>query len=45
MSELLPGAPAPAFILPDQSGAPVALADFTGRKVLLFFYPRAATPG
>ena len=45
MSELQPGADAPSFTLLDQAGSPVALADFTGRKVLLFFYPKADTPG
>jgi peroxiredoxin Q/BCP len=45
MAELQPGASAPAFILPDQSGAPVSLSDFRGRKVLLFFYPKADTGG
>ena len=45
MAELQPGADAPAFTLPDQSGSPVSLSDFTGRKVLLFFYPKADTGG
>ncbi len=45
MPELQPGAAAPAFTLPDQSGEPVSLADFTGRKVLVFFYPKADTSG
>lgn len=45
MPELLPGSDAPSFTLLDQSGSPVSLSDFTGRKVLLYFYPRAATPG
>ena len=45
MPELQPGADAPAFTLPDQSGQPVSLADFKGRKVLVFFYPKADTPG
>jgi thioredoxin-dependent peroxiredoxin len=45
MPELQPGADAPAFTLPDQSGSPVSLSDFAGRKVLLFFYPKADTPG
>ena len=45
MAELQPGADAPAFTLPDQSGSPVSLADFKGRKVLLFFYPKALTGG
>jgi thioredoxin-dependent peroxiredoxin len=36
---------APAFSLPDQHGATVALAGFRGRHVLVYFYPRADTPG
>jgi peroxiredoxin Q/BCP len=42
---LQPGDDAPAFTLPDQSGSPVSLGDFTGRKVMVFFYPKADTPG
>ena len=45
MAELQPGADAPAFTLLDQSGAPVSLSDFRGRKVLVFFYPKADTGG
>lgn len=37
--------PAPDFQLPDQNGRPVKLADFAGRRLLLFFYPKDATPG
>ena len=33
------------FTLPDQDGAPVTLSDFLGKPVVLFFYPRADTPG
>ena len=40
-----PGAEAPAFTLPDQDGNPVQLSDFRGRWVVLYFYPRADTPG
>jgi thioredoxin-dependent peroxiredoxin len=40
-----PGEKAPTFTLLDQRGAEVELSDFTGRKVLLFFYPKADTPG
>lgn len=40
-----PGQSAPAFTLPDQDGAEVSLADFTGRTVVLYFYPKASTPG
>ena len=45
MSKLNPGSPAPDFTLADQSGASVSLGDFAGRKVLVFFYPKADTPG
>ncbi|HUC15957.1 MAG TPA: thioredoxin-dependent thiol peroxidase [Acidimicrobiales bacterium] len=46
MSELLkPGDPAPAFNLPDQTGHEVSLSSFRGRKALIFFYPKADTPG
>ena len=40
-----PGDKAPSFNLPDQSGKKVKLADFKGRKVLVYFYPKADTPG
>ena len=39
------GDAAPAFSLPDQDGNPVSLADFAGRWVVLWWYPKAATPG
>lgn len=39
------GAPAPQFTLPDQDGAPVSLADYAGKTVVLYFYPKADTPG
>lgn len=39
------GSPAPDFSLLDQDGRAVSLADFRGRKVVLFFYPAAMTPG
>ncbi|GAA3692933.1 thioredoxin-dependent thiol peroxidase [Zhihengliuella alba] len=42
---LAPGAPAPAFTLPDADGNAISLADFSGRKVILYFYPAASTPG
>jgi thioredoxin-dependent peroxiredoxin len=42
---LKPGDKAPAFNLPDQSGNKVKLSDFKGRKVLVYFYPKADTPG
>ena len=40
-----PGAPAPDFTLPDQDGEPVALSSLRGRKVVVYFYPKADTPG
>ena len=43
--KLKPGDPAPAFELPDQSGETVKLKDYQGRKLLVYFYPRANTPG
>jgi thioredoxin-dependent peroxiredoxin len=39
------GAAAPAFTLPRDGGGTVSLADFAGRKLVLYFYPRADTPG
>ncbi len=36
---------APDFTLPDESGNPVSLDQFRGKNVVLFFYPRANTPG
>ena len=39
------GAPAPPFELPDQSGGKVSLAGLSGQWVVLYFYPRADTPG
>ena len=40
-----PGDTAPAFTLPDKDGNPVSLADFAGREVVLYFYPKDNTPG
>lgn len=46
MSERLePGDLAPAFTLPDADGNEVSLADHKGRKVIVYFYPTALTPG
>ena len=42
---LSPGDAAPAFTLPDSDGKPVSLSDFLGRKVVLYVYPAAMTPG
>jgi peroxiredoxin Q/BCP len=42
---LAEGVKAPAFRLPRDGGDTVALADFSGKKLVLFFYPRADTPG
>ncbi len=39
------GEKAPVFTLKNQNNETVSLADFLGRKVLLYFYPRALTPG
>src|SRR5437588_3279634 len=39
------GAKAPAFRLPRDGGNTVSLADYAGKKLVLFFYPRADTPG
>jgi peroxiredoxin Q/BCP len=42
---LAEGDPAPDFTLPDQDGEPVTLSDLRGQTVVLYFYPRADTPG
>ena len=42
---LAEGARAPAFRLPRDGGGSVALSDFSGKKLVLFFYPKADTPG
>jgi thioredoxin-dependent peroxiredoxin len=39
------GQEAPDFELPDQDGNPVKLSDLRGRPVVVYFYPKAATPG
>jgi peroxiredoxin Q/BCP len=44
-SGLAEGAKAPAFLLPRDGGDTVSLTDYAGRKLVLFFYPRADTPG
>ena len=45
MAHLEVGTTAPAFSLSDQSGNKVRLADFKGKKLLLYFYPKAGTSG
>jgi len=42
---LSPGDPAPDFTLPDADGKNVSLSDYRGRKVIVYFYPAASTPG
>jgi len=42
---LAPGDPAPDFTLPTDTGEQVSLADLRGRKVIVYFYPAAMTPG
>ena len=43
--ELIAGAKAPAFTLPRDGGTSVSLKDFKGRNLVLYFYPKADTPG
>ncbi len=40
-----PGAAAPDFALPDQDGELVRLSDLKGKRVVVYFYPKADTPG
>ena len=44
-SSLAEGAKAPGFRLPRDGGSTVSLSDYAGKKLVLFFYPRADTPG
>jgi peroxiredoxin Q/BCP len=44
-TRLSPGDPAPDFTLSDADGKPVALQDFRGRRVIVYVYPAASTPG
>ena len=45
MKTLVAGDAAPAFTLPNQNGDSISLASFQGKKVLVYFYPKAMTPG
>jgi thioredoxin-dependent peroxiredoxin len=44
-TRLAPGDKAPPFTLPDADGNEVSLADYKGRRVVVYFYPAASTPG
>ncbi|HEX5497052.1 MAG TPA: thioredoxin-dependent thiol peroxidase [Mycobacteriales bacterium] len=44
-ARLSPGAAAPDFTLPDADGNPVSLSSYRGRRVVVYFYPAAMTPG
>jgi peroxiredoxin Q/BCP len=44
-ARLAPGEKAPDFSLPDADGNKVSLADYRGRRVVVYFYPAASTPG
>ncbi|UVK77862.1 MAG: thiol peroxidase [Sodalis sp. Fse] len=45
MIPLKAGDTAPQFILPDQDGELISFSDFQGQRVLVYFYPKAMTPG
>ncbi|MEX0429437.1 thioredoxin-dependent thiol peroxidase [Nocardioides sp. DS6] len=45
MTRLAPGDTAPEFRLTDDTGREVALSDYLGQKVIVYFYPAAMTPG
>lgn len=45
MNPLKAGDTAPKFSLPDQDGEQINLTDFQGQRVLVYFYPKAMTPG
>jgi peroxiredoxin Q/BCP len=45
MTTLTPGDAAPAFEAPDQNSETVSLARYAGRRLFLFFYPKANTSG
>jgi peroxiredoxin Q/BCP len=44
-TRLTAGDAAPDFTLPDADGKPVSLSDYRGRRVIVYFYPAASTPG
>ena len=44
-NRLSPGDTAPEFSLPDAQGTTVSLSDYAGQKVIVYFYPKAMTPG
>ena len=44
-SPLTVGDPAPEFTLPDANGSDVSLSDYRGQRVIVYFYPKASTPG
>ena len=44
-TRLEPGTKAPSFTLKDYTGQQYSLADYAGHKVILYFYPKASTPG
>lgn len=44
-NRLIEGDKAPDFTLPDSTGREVSLSDYTGQSVIVYFYPRANTPG
>jgi peroxiredoxin Q/BCP len=45
MTNLKPGDKAPDFTAKDQDGNSISLGDYKGKKLVLFFYPKASTPG
>ena len=45
MTQLKPGDKAPDFKAKDEQGKDISLSDYKGKKLVLFFYPKASTPG
>jgi len=45
MTELKPGDKAPEFSAKDEQGNTISLSDYKGKKLVVFFYPKASTPG